>query len=518
MPLEGPALSSPVQVATLLQAAAETRPDEVALVSAESSWTWRELDRASACYAGNLLALGVRPGDRVASLMPNRGALLVHYLACLRAGFVAAPLNYRYMPPEIDHALEVSGASILIAHAERERDLAATARVPRLARGVIRYGGASDTHAKLEELFAREPHRTELCGPAPCDPAFIYFTSGSTGKPKGVCHSAETFGWMLASAIQTLAITADDVVLPGASISHVAGSTLSLAGLGAGARVVLARAFDGDELLPLLRAHRPTVFVMLPAALITLIREHRATRDDFRSVRLCISGGDKVAAELEREFTDLTGFAIDENYGMSEVGFATLNPVGGLNKPGSVGTASAGFQLSVRGDDGTELPVGQEGRLWVRSRSVMVGYWDHPAATAETIVDGWLDTGDVMQADADGYLWFRGRRKQIIVHDGSNICPQEIEEALLEHPAVDGAGVIGVHDLVHGENVRAYITLAQGVAPPRAQQLIEFARARVGYKAPETIEVLAEMPVNATGKVDRVALKRLAETAQDVGS
>jgi acyl-CoA synthetase (AMP-forming)/AMP-acid ligase II len=141
----------------------------------------------------------------------------------------------------------------------------------------------------------------------------------------------------------------------------------------------------------------------------------------------------------------------------------------------------------------------------------MIGYWNRPDATAETIVDGWLDTGDVVAADADGYLWFRGRKKQIIIHDGSNICPQEVEESLLEHPAVEAAGVIGIHDLVHGENVRAYVTLKPDVPRPTMTDLIKFSRQRVGYKAPSEIVVLDEMPLNATGKVDRVALKQLAE-------
>jgi long-chain acyl-CoA synthetase len=125
--------------------------------------------------------------------------------------------------------------------------------------------------------------------------------------------------------------------------------------------------------------------------------------------------------------------------------------------------------------------------------------------------DGWLDTGDLMSIDADGYLWFRGRKKQIIVHDGSNICPQEVEGALVEHPAVASAGIIGVHDLVHGENVRAYVTLTQGAMRPTSQEPIRFARVRVGYKAPEEIVILDEMPLNATGKMDRVALKQMAE-------
>jgi long-chain acyl-CoA synthetase len=140
----------------------------------------------------------------------------------------------------------------------------------------------------------------------------------------------------------------------------------------------------------------------------------------------------------------------------------------------------------------------------------MVGYWNDPEATAETIVDGWLNTGDVMHADEDGYLWFDGRQKQIIIHDGSNICPQEVEAALLEHDAVSSAAVVGVQSPLHGETVRAYVTLGADAPPTTMQDLIRFARERVGYKAPEEIFVLESMPLNATGKLDRVTLKRWA--------
>lgn len=344
----------------------------------------------------------------------------------------------------------------------------------------------------------------------PSDPAFIFFTSGSTGRPKGVTHSIETFGWLIASGIESLAFTPLDVVLPGSSLSHVGALALSLTGLAAGSRVLIARSFDGDELLPLLREDRPTFLCMLPAALFGLVRDHGATHDDFRSLRLCVSGGDKVSAELEREFTELAGFPIEEGYGMTEIGFATLNPVGGLNKIGSVGVMSAGFAASIRSENGAELPTGAEGRLWIKAPSNMVGYWNNPEATAATLRDGWLDTGDVMRIDEDGYLWFCGRKKQIIIHDGSNISPQEVEEALLEHPAVASAGVVGIHNLVHGENVRAYITLRPDAERPTSQELIQFARQRIGYKAPEEIVFLPEMPLNATGKVDRVTLKEMA--------
>jgi len=278
-----------------------------------------------------------------------------------------------------------------------------------------------------------------------------------------------------------------------------------------GARLVVARTLDGDELLPLFRSQRPTVLSMLPSTLFTLVRDHDATHEDFRSLRLCRAAGDKVASELEREFMDLAGLPIDEGYGMTEIGFALITPPSGPFKLGPVGRPMPGFTMAIRDETGAEVPIGAEGCLWVRSRSCMSGYWNDKAATEAAIRDGWLDTGDEMIADEDGYFWFRGRKKQIIVHDGSNICPQEVEDALLAHPAVEAAGVVGVHDLLHGENVRAYVTLKQDVPRPTSQEIIRMVRSQVGYDAPEEIIILEKIPLNATGKVDRIALKQMAE-------
>ncbi|MEM7172760.1 MAG: class I adenylate-forming enzyme family protein, partial [Pseudomonadota bacterium] len=509
----------------LLQGALASKPDHEALHSAATSWTWRELDRDSDRLAAQLIALGLKPGDRAATLMPNRNVLLVFYMACLKARLVITPLNYRYMAPEIDHALEVSGASVLLAHAEREADLAKSERTPDLPLGVIRYGSAEGENVKqegptLEGLLAAAAPEVTLTVPQPDDPAVIFFTSGSTGKPKGVTHTRRTYGAVVASSVQSHAMTEVDVVLPGSSISHAGGFFYSFMALAKGAKIVMPRTFDGDEILPLLREQKPTLLWMLPAALIALMHDHNAQSEDFSSVRLCTSGGDKVPAELEREFTALAGFPVDEIWGMSEIGIATVNPPAGLNKLGSVGQLGPGYEASLRDEEGNELSVGEPGRMWIRAKSNMIGYWNRPDATAETIVDGWLDTGDVMQADEQGYFWFQGRKKQIIIHDGSNICPQEVEEALLAHPAVESAGVVGVHDLVHGENVWAYITfspdvLKPGESAPSRQEVVRFARERVGYKAPEVIKVLEEMPLNATGKVDRVILKKWAADQLD---
>jgi long-chain acyl-CoA synthetase len=506
-PLDAPA--APLH--DLLWAGLEAAPDEVALVSAEGQMTWRQLEEASLRLAGGYLALGLEPGDRIASLMPNRIGLAIHYLACFRAGLVATPLNYRYTFREIDHALTVSGAVALLAHEERGEDLAASKLVGELRHGVVSYGGSElPAESRFESLLESEP-AGGLATPEPSSPAAIFFTSGSTGPAKGVTHTHETLRWMMASAISAFDLSAEDAFLPGSSMSHIGSFLWTLSTLAVGGRVIVARSYDSHELLPLLREQRPTVLAMIPAALAALIRDHDLAPEDFACLRICRAGADKVSTELLTEFAALAGFPIDEGYGMTEVGLATLNPPSGPIKQGSIGPPIGGFSIALRDEDGGSLEPGTVGRVWIRSRSRMAGYWEAPEATAEVIDEGWLDSGDLARADEDGYLWFFGRKKQVIVHDGSNISPLEVEGALAEHPAVDLAGVVGVHDVVHGENVRAYVTLRPDATPPSSADLIVFCRERVGYKAPEEVVVLDEMPLNPTGKIDRVGLKRLAE-------
>jgi long-chain acyl-CoA synthetase len=510
MLLSGPPLDQPVDIADILRVGLDRNPDATALVSGGMRWTWRELETVVGRLAAELLALGLQPGDRVATLMPNRTALLIFYIACFRAGLVVTPLNYRYTPREIDHALEVSGAVLLFSHIERAADWQASRLVGALPRGLLVYGGVHGSAPRFERLIAPGPGDASFPVRAPAEPAAIFFTSGSTGPAKGVTHSVDSLGWGFAAAARAFELTPEDIVLPGSSMSHIGSFTWALAGLSHGAGVVVARNFDANEILPLLRAERPTVMCMIPAAMLKLVREHGATTEDFASLRLCRSGSDKVPAELEAEFERLTGLQIDEGYGMTEVGLATLNPPSGPMRIGSIGLPIAGFEMSVRDDGGDEVGIDAPGQLHMKTPARMLGYWNDPDATARTVRDEWLDSGDIMKVDADGYLWFCGRKKQIIVHDGSNIFPQEVEEALLEHPAVENVGVIGIHDLMHGENVRAYVSIRDGVERPKVQELIDFARERVGYKAPEEIEFLDEIPLNPTGKVDRVALKARA--------
>jgi long-chain acyl-CoA synthetase len=513
MEIDGPPLGGPApSLNDLLRAGLTAAPGRAAIVSAERRMTWAELEAASSTLAAQYRALGLEPGDRIASLMPNRIALVVHYLACFKAGLVATPLNYRYTFREIDHALEVSGARAILAHAERGEDLATSRLAGGLELGRISFEEPEPGEGSFEALVAGDADGIDLGTPEPSSNAAIFFTSGSTGPSKGVTHTHESLRWMIASAVSAFGLTADDVFLPGSSMSHIGSFLWALTTLSVGGRVVVARTYDSHEILPLLRDHQPSVMAMIPAALIALVRDHDLEPGDFGSLRICRAGSDKVSTELLAEFAATAGFPIDEGYGMTEVGLATLNPPMGPIKQGSIGPPIGGFSIAVRGDDGGTVQAGEVGRIWIRSNTRMAGYWEAPDATAAILDDeDWLDSGDLAHADEDGYLWFFGRKKQVIVHDGSNISPLEVESALTEHPAVALAGVVGVHDEVHGENVRAYVTLREGAEPPSIGDLIVFCRERVGYKAPEEVVVLDDMPVNPTGKIDRAGLKAMAE-------
>lgn len=223
MAIVGPPLERPVDMAAILRPGLAAHPDAEAVVSRRRRWTWRALDEAAARLASAYRARGLAPGDRIASLMPNRGELIVHYLACMKAGLVAVPLNYRYMAPEIDHALDVSGARMLLAHRERDADLATSEGAARLPLGRIVHDD-DPAESPLEAVIAGA-RPVDFAPPGPDDPAIIFFTSGSTGRPKGVCHTFATLGWIMASAIESLELGRGEVMLPGGSISHVGRTT-----------------------------------------------------------------------------------------------------------------------------------------------------------------------------------------------------------------------------------------------------------------------------------------------------
>ena len=301
--------------------------------------------------------------------MPNRIDLVVHYLACFKAGLIATPLNYRYTAPRdrprARGQRRPGAARPRRARRGRGRE---RARRRRSTLGTIAYRDAGaaaagdagpgahrcggDLLALLEAELCRRP------APDPASPAVIFFTSGSTGPAKGVTHTRESLRWMIASAAAAFELGAGDVFLPGSSMSHVGSFLWTLSTLSVGGRVVVARTTDAHELLPLLREHQPTVLAMIPAALSALIRDHDLQPGDFASLRICRAGADKVSTELLTEFAAAAGFPIVEGYGMTEVGLATLNPPSGVIKQGSIGPPIGGFSIALRDEDGEPIEAG----------------------------------------------------------------------------------------------------------------------------------------------------------------
>ena len=510
MTLTGPTLDRSIDLSRLLEQGLGQKPDAVAVSSMGDSLSWRELDAQSRNLAGNYGDLGLRRGDRIVSLLPNRLQVIVHYLACLRAGFVAVPLNYRYLAQDIDYAIGLSEPRLMVAHAERADDISQCAGVADLELGGLSVDGELPGFDPFEPLTEGAAAATPPDRPGPDDPAVIFFTSGSTGRPKGVTHTQRSLGHIVSSLGAAYRITESDIILPVSSLSHMLAQIMSYAALAAGGSAVVAEDISVGAVMPLMRHHQPTVIAMMPYALTEVVYASDDSDAAFRNLRMCDCGGDKVATDLQKKFQEVSGVELAEGYGLTEAGIVVHNPPGGPIVHGSVGPAMPGNEFSIRDANGKDLAEGEEGVLWIRSPSVMAGYFGDPAATAEAIEDGWLNTGDLLRFDDQGYFWFCGRKKQIIIHDGSNIAPQEVENVLLEHDAVEAAAVVGVPDTLHGQNIRAYVVLKPGVEELPAAEILKMARDRIGYKAPEEIFAVKQLPENAAGKIDRVALSKMA--------
>lgn len=479
-------------------------------------WTYQRLEQDAERLGRSWLARGLEPGDRVALLLPNRAEALLVYFACFKSGLVAVPLDYRYRPPQINYVLQHSSSRILVTHAERLDEVASCEAARQI--DVAAVGGDGSRH-NARPLLMNET--LPLTGPdlaavelRPDDVAIIFYTSGTTGRPKGatLTRAALTAGTM--KFLAHVPLRATDVALVSAPVTRpFALRTQVLPTLHAGGGVVLLEKFTPAAYLAALRQPPAKTFLaMIPFALHQIVHDPNARREDFASVRLCISGGDRVPGELHRSFQQLVGLELSEQCGMTETGMYALTPPFGRKKPGSIGLPFYGVQVCLVDSRGHDVRAGEVGEVIVRSPLMMDGYWNDSAQTRKTLRDGWCRTGDLARFDEDGYLWFVGRQKNLIVHDGSNICPVEVEDALLAHPAVAEACVVGVTDAVHGQNVHAFVTLREGSKLPSVADLQSFAESRLSRQmVPEQIHVVAELPRTGAGKIDRDRLQWQAE-------
>ena len=341
-------------------------------------------------------------------------------------------------------------------------------------------------------------------------PAVLLYTSGTTARPKGVTHTHRTL-LEIVSLVSRIAPDSLRTMLVMSPMAYISGVVFGLLSpILAGGTCVLVRSFDPPLVLDLMERFRCTANLGVPAMVQFLVEEQTRKPRDVRSLGTFIVGGDSVPVSTQERFRALFGIPIREGYAMTETGPSICNPADAI-RPGSLGKPLYGVEVRIVDADGNDAPDGKVGEIAVRSPANCAGYWDDPVATRAALREGWLYSGDLAQRDSDGYFWFEGRKKEIIVREGFNISPQEVEEAIHGHPAVLEVAVIGLPDPVaaRGERILAFVALREGLVA-QEQELKDHARQRLAdIKVPEKIVFLKSLPKGITGKIQRRALKEM---------
>jgi long-chain acyl-CoA synthetase len=500
-------MSDEPSISELFTASASATPDAVAVRTGDDAWTFRQLAEWSSRLAQGLVDAGAQPGDRIAFFMPNCAELAAGYLACFAAGLIALPLNHRYIAREASHVIGHSGARMLITHPELVDRLEPLDWDELSVERRYLVGEGRDGWAPLGTLDAADALAPRAVD-ATAD-ALIMYTSGTTGNPKGVVYTHAGLRALAASMCTEYGHAPGVTVLLPTPVSHIAGFSNLLAGSLNGATTVIGASADPAVVLPLIERWKVDLMQLLPTALDDFVEADEHERHDLSSLRAVTVGGDKVPMDVHHRFADLIGFQVTEGIGMTECSHYVSNPPFGEKRLGSTGRPTNGHEVRVVDPDGADVPTGKTGQILVQTEAMLDRYWNNADATAETVRDGWLYTGDLGRFDADGWLWFMGRSKQVIIRAGSNIVPEEVEEILYQHPAVRLACIVGAPDEHLGQRVEAYVELEPDVTPqPTGDELRTFTADRIaGYKVPEHVFVLPELPRTGTGKLDRRRLE-----------
>ncbi len=481
--------------------------------------TYAALDDAVRRVATMLGTLGVRPGDRVAIHTNARPETVVAHLACYRLGAIATALSQRYGPDTLRHCLRDSGARVLVTEASAWRPVAELRRDLPDLQHVLVVGDAGPGERPFEDWRRAAPQPGPPLDTAAEDPALLVYTSGSTGQPKGVLHAHRLLhGYTPSIALfYDLSLDMPDAVLwTPADWGWLAAWVDTIwPALQLGHRLVCSpHRFEPDWALDFMARHRVTHTLLLPTGLNRLaqIADPRAGRD--LRLRCIFTGGEPLPASTLAWVEERLRTVLNEGYGMSEVNHMigncrALRPI----RPGSMGWEYPGHVAALVDEAGVPVPDGEVGEIVTvpTTPTLFLGYWNRPDLTAAMRLGPWVRTRDLAVRDADGYFWYRGRSDDLIKAGGTRIGPTEIEDALMAHPAVAEAAVIGVPDPARGQAVKACIRLAAGMVGDDAlvEALRRHVRDRLGsFKVPRYFAFLAEFPLTSSGKISRSVLRR----------
>ncbi|MCA0239258.1 MAG: AMP-binding protein [Proteobacteria bacterium] len=498
-------------------------PGRPAIVGDELTLSYRQLDEASDRFAAWLRASGVPAGSRVAYVGKNSPLLFPVFFGCIRAGCVLVPVNWRFAVPEMRYVIDDSESRVVVAGAEVHDAVAEACRG--LAPAPVLLSTVAAAPDGLQALLFDGPlphagdagHAGHPGDPASIDPDAVclqLYTSGTTGRPKGVLETRRKLSvarWMEVGSPDWADWHAGDVLLSAMPNFHSGGLSYMLIGLLRSITCVLTADPSPANLLKLSRQHAATRTFVVPAVIRALVEMVEAGSEPAPPLKSIFYGAAPMDVELIQRCQRLfPGCGFGQYYGMTEAaGSATFFPpkehrIDRPERLRSVGRLLPAFEMEIRDAQGRVLGIGEAGEIYLRSPTIMLGYWKRPEATAEVLdADGWYRSGDGGRVDADGWLFLTDRVSDLIISGGENIFPIEVEQVLRLHPAVQDVVVVGARDARWGETVCAVVELRAGQSVG-LQELQDFARPHIaGFKLPRVLRIVEQLPRTATGKLQR---------------
>jgi long-chain acyl-CoA synthetase len=517
-------VGSPSQhnLARLAERAIERRGDYPSLLFEQRWHRSGELFARAGRVAGGLRELGVAPGDRVVVTMANCPEVGIIYNALWRAGAVVTPATFLLGPEDLRHLIADAEAVGVVTTPEFVAKVRESVAGLDCVRFVICAGQSEGAGVlALETLEGAQP--SEIVERADDDLAALLYTGGTTGRAKGVMLTHANLDFSGHAASHAAHVPGFNRALATLPLSHSYGILVTIAAMHSPEPpvAVLLRWFDPQTFLSLVAEYRLQLASVVPTMLQMLLAQPLEDHD-LACLRFITSGGAPLAPEVEVEFRRrVPSASIRQGYGLTETAALISTNPAGCERQGSVGLPVPGCTVEIVDDRERQLPTGQPGEICCRSPGVMRGYWRSPDTTAEVLRHGRLHTGDIGYLDQDGYLFIVDRKKDLIIRGGFNVYPRDVEDALLAHPAVGLAGVIGRPDARHGEEVVAFVSLKPD-ASITSEELVAWAREHIGgYKYPRDLRIVDAIPLTAVGKIDRKALRArlsLVVPAAEAGS